>query len=230
MATSGTSGALNPHHSAQVFGPGATSVARFGILCAVGGLVLLFLGLELYVRSPYVTGVGIPVDQPIPFSHKHHVGDDGIDCRYCHTTVETSSFAGMPSSQTCMNCHSQIWAGSPVLEPVRQSVATGLPLQWNRVTQVPGFVYFDHSIHIQKGVGCASCHGQVDQMPLTTKAQSMQMSFCLDCHQNPQNSLRPRDQVFNMAWQPPSTQTQDGLRLMHEYNVDKKVSCSVCHR
>lgn len=221
---------LTRRDSAQVFGPGATSLARFALLCVVGGLGLLFVGLELYVRSPYVTNVGVPVDQPVPFSHKHHVGDDGIDCRYCHTTVETSAFAGMPPTQTCMNCHSQIWSGSPALEPVRESARTGIPLQWNRVTRLPGFVYFDHSIHIQKGVGCSSCHGQVDQMPLTMKTQTMQMGFCLDCHQHPEMNVRPRDQVLNMSWQPSPTQAHDGLQLMHDYGIESKVSCSVCHR
>ena len=235
MATSRTSGgiSLDPHHSAQVFGPGATSLARFGILFAIAGLGLLFVALELYARSPYVTGVGVPVDQPVPFSHKHHVGDDGLDCRYCHTTVESSAFAGMPSSQTCMNCHSQIWAGSPVLEPVRQSVATGIPLQWNRVTQVPGFVYFDHSIHVQKGVGCASCHGQVDQMPLTTQVASLHMEWCLDCHRQPERFVRPREQVFNMTWDPADEGTDQetlGRRLMREYKIQRLTSCSTCHR
>src|SRR5919198_5756133 len=167
---------------AQVFGPGATSLARLSLVGTVLGLVLVFSGLELYVRSPYVTQVGVPVEQPIPFSHKHHVSDDGIDCRYCHTTVETSAFAGMPATQTCMNCHSQIFSQSPTLAPVRDSFQTGKPIRWNRVYTLPDFVYFDHSIHVQKGVGCSTCHGQVDQMPLTWKAQSLQMSWCLECH------------------------------------------------
>jgi Cytochrome c7 and related cytochrome c len=215
---------------AQVFGPGSNSLARFSLVGALAGLAFLFAALELYVRSPYVTSVGLPVDQPVPFSHKHHVTDDGIDCRYCHTTVETSSFAGMPSTQTCMNCHSQIWAQSPVLEPVRRSFLSGQPIQWNRVNNVAGFVYFDHSIHVQKGVGCSSCHGRVDEMPLTYKAQSFQMSFCLECHQNPAHFIRPRSEVFNMAWQPPADQDQLGRELVDAYHVQSKISCSTCHR
>jgi len=203
---------------------------RLGIVACLLGVLLVFAGLELYVRSPYVTQVGVPVDQPVPFSHKHHVLDDGIDCRYCHTSVETAAFAGMPPTQTCMNCHSQVWAQSPVLEPVRQSFATGQPMQWNRVTNVPDFVYFDHSIHVQKGIGCSSCHGQVDQMPLTFKAESLQMSFCLECHQHPEQYVRPRKDVFNMSWQPPANQAQEGLRLVHEYGIESKISCSTCHR
>ena len=215
---------------AQVFGPAANSVARFSLLGSLLGLGLLFGALELYVRSPYVTSVGQPVEQPIPFSHKHHVMDDGIDCRYCHTTVENSAFAGMPSTQTCMNCHSEIWAQSPALDPVRQSFASGTPIVWNRVDTLPGFVYFDHSIHVQKGVGCSTCHGRVDEMPLTYKTQSMQMSWCLDCHQNPQQFLRPRGEVFNMTWQPSANQDQLGRDLMAAYHVQSKISCSTCHR
>jgi hypothetical protein len=193
-------------------------------------LALLFFGLELYVRSPWVTDQGRVVDQPVPFSHKHHVADDGIDCRYCHTTVETAAFAGMPSTATCMNCHSQVWLRSPVLEPVRQSAASGQPLVWNRVNNLPDFVYFDHSIHVQKGVGCSTCHGPVDQMPLMYKAQSFQMSFCLDCHQAPERFLRPADQVFSMTWQPPANQDELGQQLLRAYHVQSKISCSTCHR
>ncbi len=194
------------------------------------GLGVLYAVLEAYVRAPYVTNVGQPIEQPVPFSHKHHVAGDGIDCRYCHTSVETSSFAGMPSTQTCMNCHAEVWAQSPVLAPVRDSFSSNQPIRWNRVTNLPGFVYFDHSIHLQKGVGCSTCHGRVDQMPLTYKAQSMQMSWCLDCHQQPERYLRPRAEVFNMAWQPPSNQDQLGRDLMAAYHVQSKLSCSTCHR
>jgi hypothetical protein len=214
----------------QVFGPAANSVARASVLGVLFSAVLLFGGLELYARSPYVTEVGVPVAQPVPFSHKHHVSDDGIDCRYCHTSVEQASFAGMPSTQTCMNCHSQIWADSPVLQPVRDSLLNGQPLRWNRVYNLPDFVYFDHSIHVQKGVGCSTCHGRVDDMPLTFKATSMQMSFCLDCHSNPAPNLRPADQIFNMAWRPPADQDRLGRDLMQAYHVQSKISCSTCHR
>jgi Cytochrome c7 and related cytochrome c len=215
---------------AQVFGPGANSLARFTLLGAALGLVAAFVAAEVYVRSPYVTGVGAPVDQPVPFSHKHHVSDDGLDCRYCHTTVETSAFAGIPPTQTCMNCHSQIFSQSPVLAPVRDSFQSGEPIHWNRVNVLPDFVYFDHSIHVQKGVGCSTCHGQVDQMPLTWKAQSLQMSWCLDCHMDPSKFVRPREEVFNMAWQPPANQDELGRQIVQAYHVQSKISCSTCHR
>jgi hypothetical protein len=215
---------------AQVFGPGANSFARFSLVGGIVGLGVLFAVLEAYVRSPYVTNVGQPIEQPVPFSHKHHVAGDGIDCRYCHTTVETSSFAGMPSTQTCMNCHAEVWAQSPVLAPVRDSFSSNQPIVWNRVNNLPGFVYFDHSIHVSKGVGCSTCHGPVDQMPLTYKTQSMQMSWCLDCHQQPERYLRPRAEVFNMAWQPPTNQDQLGRDLVAAYHVQSKLSCSTCHR
>jgi NAD-dependent SIR2 family protein deacetylase len=215
---------------AQVFGPGANSLARFTLLGAALGLVAAFVAAEVYVRSPYVTGVGAPVDQPVPFSHKHHVSDDGIDCRYCHTTVETSAFAGIPPTQTCMNCHSQIFSQSPVLAPVRDSFQTGQPIHWNRVNAVPDFVYFDHSIHVQKGVGCSTCHGRVDQMPLTWKAQSLQMGWCLECHMDPAHFVRPREEVFNMAWQPPANQDELGRQIVQAYHVQSKISCSTCHR
>jgi Cytochrome c7 and related cytochrome c len=214
----------------QVFGPGANSVARFTLGGSLLGVVVLFAVLELYVRSPYVTDVGRPVGQPVPFSHKHHVSDDGIDCRYCHTSVETSAFAGIPPTQTCMNCHSEVWAQSPTLAPVRESFATGQPIAWNRVHNLPGFVYFDHSIHIQKGVGCSTCHGQVDQMPLVWKTESMQMSWCLDCHQNPAHYVRPTSEVFNMAWRPPADQDEVGQELVRQYHIQSKISCSTCHR
>jgi Cytochrome c7 and related cytochrome c len=214
----------------QVFGPSANSLARFTLAGSALGLVAVFAVLELYVRSPYVTDVGRPMDQPVPFSHKHHVSDDGIDCRYCHTTVETSSFAGIPPTQVCMNCHSEVWAQSPVLQPVRDSFQNGQPMQWNRVDNLPDFVYFDHSIHVQKGIGCSTCHGQVDQMALTYKTQSMQMSWCLECHENPAHFVRPVDQVFNMAWQPPANQDEIGQQLVQQYHIESKISCSTCHR
>jgi hypothetical protein len=184
-------------------------------------------------RSPYVTEAGIARRQPVPFSHKHHVSDDGIDCRYCHTTVETSSFAGLPPTSTCMNCHSQIWSDSPVLEPVRTSFRTGEPLRWTRVHNLPEFVYFDHSIHVNKGVGCSTCHGRVDQMALTYQVASLQMEWCLECHQNPEKYVRPRDEVFNMAWQPPSNQEDLGRQLVKSYRIKDSRSltnCSTCHR
>jgi hypothetical protein len=169
----------------------------------------------------------------VPFSHEHHVGGLGIDCRYCHTSVEVSSFAGLPSTATCMNCHSQIWSGSDVLKPVRDSYQSGVPIRWTRVHNLPDFVYFDHSIHVNKGVGCATCHGRVDRMPLMWQDQTLQMEWCLDCHRGPEQFLRPREQIFNMDWRPETDQRSLGLRLIKQYNIQSApvlTSCSTCHR
>jgi hypothetical protein len=184
--------------------------------------------------------------QPVPFSHQHHVAGLGIDCRYCHTSVEISSFAGIPPTKTCMNCHSQIWTNARLLEPVRASYKTGESLQWTRVNQLPDFVFFNHSIHINKGVGCNTCHGPVDQMPLMYQQESLQMEWCLSCHRAPEKNLRPRDQVFNMRYQQPTSanpvvvdgqsytdQDDLGLALLKKYSVRSVkgiTSCSTCHR
>src|SRR5881392_1252804 len=166
----------------QVFNRGANGLARMSLV--ILGLVVTSLALTLneLQRSPYVTKQGERLEQPVPFSHQHHVAGLGLDCRYCHTSVEHSSFAGIPPTKTCMNCHSQIWVGSDMLEPVRESYRTNQSLRWARVYNLPGFVYFDHSIHIHKGVGCASCHGRIDDMPFTYQAPSLLMEWCLDCH------------------------------------------------
>jgi hypothetical protein len=187
---------------------------------------------EIY-WSPYTTEVDVPLNQPVPFSHKHHVTDDGIDCRYCHTSVEKSSFAGIPPTETCMTCHSQIWISSPMLAPVRASLASGEPLKWIRVNDLPDYVYFNHSIHVAKGIGCSNCHGRVDQMPLTRKAQTLYMRWCLDCHRNPQKYIRPRDKIFDMSWHPPANQLEEGEKLVRQYHVDMSghlINCSTCHR
>jgi Cytochrome c7 and related cytochrome c len=218
---------------AQLFSPRANVHSRVIIV----GVVVLVCGAgwatSTIYWSPYVTYVGVPFDQPVPFSHKHHVGDDGIDCRYCHTSVEKSSFAGLPSTQTCMTCHSQIFNDAPVLDAVRQSLSTNAPLKWNRVHDLPGYVYFDHSIHIAKGVGCSTCHGRIDQMPLTRKTQTLYMKWCLDCHREPQKYIRPRDKVFDVAWQFPPDQHAEGAKLVSEYHVDttgRLTNCGTCHR
>jgi len=202
-------------------------VSVFG---GIGIIVVLVATLAAINRSSYVTEVGVARSQPVQFSHKHHVGDDGIDCRYCHTSVEESSFAGIPSTKICMNCHTQIWAESPILEPVRESFRTGKSLEWTRVHNLPGFVYFDHSIHVHKGVGCTTCHGRVDQMPLMWRENTLYMEWCLECHRNPERFVRPREQVFNMDWQPPSDQIVLGQKLVQEYKIAQLTSCSVCHR
>ncbi len=216
----------------RTFHRSANTVARlsiFGAAFDVAGLAWVAVTVG---RSSYVTEAGIARRQPVPFSHKHHVSDDGIDCRYCHATVETSAFAGMPSTATCMNCHSQIWSDSPVLEPVRASYRTGEPLRWTRVHNLPGFVYFDHSIHVNKGVGCSTCHGRVDQMALTYQVASLQMEWCVECHQNPARYVRPRGEVFDMAWQT-DRQDQLGAQLVGDYKIKDThtlTSCSTCHR
>jgi hypothetical protein len=197
-------------------------------------------------RSPYVTYAGIARPQPAPFSHQHHVAALGIDCRYCHTSVETSSFAGIPPTKTCMNCHSQIWTNAALLEPVRESFRSGKSLVWNRVNDLPDFVYFDHSIHINKGVGCNTCHGPVDRMPLMYNYASLQMEWCIECHRAPEKNLRPREQVFNMRYEQPTKdlpvvadgqtftdQLSLGKHLVKEYKLRSVMditSCSTCHR
>src|SRR5262245_23315899 len=201
---------------AQIFHPSTNTISKLSI---VGVVVLLpLLGVAGYAwNMTYGLNLNVPVDQPIPFSHKHHVSDDGIDCRYCHTSVEKSAFAGIPPTETCMTCHSQIWTDSPLLKPVRESYVTGRPLEWERVHDLPDFAFFNHSIHIKKGVGCASCHGNIDEQPLTLKAKDLSMGWCVDCHLNPAKHLRPRDQVYNMRWKPPANQKEEGEVLKQDY-------------
>ena len=214
----------------QIFHRSTNTISRVSIFGAAF-IVVGLLGLADQVnRSPWVTGVRVAREQPIQFSHERHVAGNGIDCRYCHTSVENSRFAGIPPTKTCMNCHSEIFANSPYLEPVRASFASGKPLQWTRVNDLPDFVYFDHSIHVNKGVGCTTCHGPVDRMPLMWQAQSLQMDWCLDCHRNPEQYVRPRDAVFRTDYQPPSNQRELGARLVAEYQIQKLTSCSTCHR
>jgi len=215
---------------AQVFHPSFNVFSKASLL---GGLALLLVVgwvWARYVRSDYVTGVDQFVNQPIPFSHQHHVSGLGIDCRYCHTSVENSAFAGIPPTQICMNCHSQIWLGSDMLEPVRSSYQNDVSIAWNRVYNLPGFVYFDHSIHLKKGVGCSTCHGQVEEMPLTRQAASLYMEWCLDCHRQPEQYVRPREEVFNMHWHPPADQIEQGTRLVEAYAIQRRTDCSTCHR
>lgn len=214
----------------QVFHPSANTLSRvsiFGALFFAAGAVWV---LALVNRSGYVTRAGVARQQPIPFSHRHHVGELGIDCRYCHTSVENAAYAGIPPTQTCMNCHSHIWANSPTLEPVRASFRTDTSIPWIKVHDLPAFVYFDHSIHIHKGVGCATCHGRIDQMNLTWQESSLQMEWCLDCHRHPERYVRPRAEVFNMAWTPSADQVAMGRQLVAEYDIRPRTDCSTCHR
>ena len=198
-----------------------------GVVILVGSLIGLAM---LLGRSSYVTRAHEYIEQPVQFSHLHHVTDDGIDCRYCHTSVETSSFAGIPPTKTCMNCHSQIWQSAPILEPVRASFRDDRPMQWTRVHDLPDFVYFNHSIHVKRGMGCETCHGRVDQMPLVRQEQSLQMDWCLNCHRNPQNYVRPRNEVFTMGYRPEVPQAVQGPELVKEYNINPSTNCSTCHR
>ncbi len=214
---------------AQIFHRSFNVLSKLSIFGAVFFLAALGWVTAKTVRAPYATNEFVAVSQPVPFSHQHHVGRLGIDCRYCHASVEESSFAGMPATKTCMNCHSQIWVGSAMLEPVRDSYRTGKPIAWNRVYRVPDFVFFDHSIHVDKGIGCVTCHGRVDEMPLTWKAESLLMEWCLECHRDPARFIRPRAQVFNLAWEPPADQPELGRELVRAYDVHSYTSCSICH-
>jgi len=217
----------------QIFRRSANAVARMtlagaAILALVAGLVVMTL-----MRSSWATKQHEYVEQPIQFSHAHHVGGVGLDCRYCHTSVEKSSFAGIPPTRTCMNCHSVLWNQAPILEPVRASFRDGKNLEWIRVNDLPDFVYFNHQIHVRQGVGCATCHGRVDKMPLMTQDAPLLMEWCIGCHRAPEQYLRPRAEVFNMAYEAPANQLELGRQLKTEYHVagaEHLTSCSVCHR
>jgi hypothetical protein len=217
----------------QIFDRSANAAARMSLAGVLGVALLAGWIVLALMRSSWATKQNEFVQQPIQFSHKHHVGGVGIDCRYCHTAVERSSFAGIPPTSTCMNCHSQIWNTAPILEPVRASFREGRNLEWVRVHNLPDFVYFNHQIHVRQGVGCATCHGQVDEMPLMVQAAPLLMEWCLDCHRAPEQYLRPRADVFNMLYEPPADQLALGRQLKAEYNVanaEHLTSCSVCHR
>ncbi|QOV91543.1 cytochrome c3 family protein [Humisphaera borealis] len=224
---------------AQLFHPSANTLAKASI---VGGALLVALlgGIGWTVEnSGYVTSQSVIREQPVPFSHEHHVKGLGIDCRYCHTSVEDSHFAGIPATKTCMTCHSQVWTNTEVLRPVRQSWATNTPIEWNRVHDLADFAYFNHSIHVAKGVGCSTCHGQVDRMPLMWQHSPLTMSWCLECHRAPEKFVRPREQIYNMDYRverdsgrPEKTQAELGAKLVEEYRIrkDQLTNCSTCHR
>ena len=190
---------------AQIFDRSSNALARMSLVLT--GLIVIALGVTLdqLQRSPWVTRQGQRPEQPVPFSHKHHVQGLGLQCQYCHTTVEKSSYAGIPPTKTCINCHAQIWTNAALLAPVRQSWATGQSIPWIRVHDLPDYVYFNHEIHVNKGIGCASCHGRVDEMPLMYEQNSLQMEWCLNCHRNPSVNLRPTAEIYNMAWSGPSS-------------------------
>ena len=231
---------------AQIFHRSANTLARASILALVLFLSIVGAAALKLQRSPYVTGQYVTPEQPVPFSHKHHVTGLGLDCRYCHTSVEQSSFAGIPPTKTCMNCHALLWTSADMLEPVRYSFRSGQSIQWNRVHDLPDFVYFNHSIHVNKGIGCFSCHGPVNEMPLMYQENSLQMEWCLNCHREPEKFLRPKEEIFNMTYVEPSddrpkefegktytSQVALGAILRDKYHlrtVQDITSCSTCHR
>lgn len=220
----------------QIFHHSANSLARISIVAVALIVVVASLVIAGVNRSDYYFSQNTDRPQPVQFSHKHHVGDEGFDCRYCHTSVEYSAHAGIPPTKTCMNCHTQIWADSPYLEPVRESYRTGKPIEWTRVHQLAGYAYFNHSVHVNKGVGCSTCHGRIDLMPLVYQQATLQMGWCLNCHRNPEKYLRPKDKVFDMNWRQENTtdaEIKEGLDLKAKYHiVNARVltSCSTCHR
>jgi hypothetical protein len=217
----------------QIFHRSTNTIARVSIFGAI--FIIAAIGYLAWQidESAYFTDVNVPRQQPVPFSHKHHVSDDGIDCRYCHTTVETSSYAGVPSTHVCMSCHSKLWVNSPMLEPVRASYATNRSLEWTRVNSLPDFVYFDHSIHINKGIGCTTCHGPIGEMPLTWRENTLYMRWCIDCHSHPERYVRPRAEIFNVNYKPPADQLALGRKLVKAYTIKPAsviTDCYTCHR
>ena len=217
---------------AQLYRPGANSIAVSVIVVLLLGPAVSLGVVYLIWRSPYATRQQLTQAQPVPFSHAHHAGDLGIDCRMCHTQVEKAAFAGIPSTKVCMTCHSQIWTNAAMLAPVRDSWQSGKPLHWLRVNRLPDYVFFDHSIHVAKGVGCSTCHGPVQDMPLMRQQQPLTMGWCLECHRHPERQLRPRDAVFDMNWRPPADQEAQEKRLVAQYHIDAShlTDCSTCHR
>ena len=223
-----------------LFPPWSNTVFRVVLALLNGGLVGGLLTLLLYKRTPLSTLQHEPVTQPIEFDHRHHVSDDGIDCRYCHNTVETSSSAGYPAVSVCMNCHAQIWNQSPYLDMVRKAYFSGQPIKWKKVYRPPDFVFFNHSIHVAKGVGCVTCHGRVDTMPEIRQAPTMQMGWCLDCHRNPKPYIRPKKYITAMIDPAPgqgtfeTQSTESGQNTAqspeHMNDVHSRTSCTTCHR
>ncbi|MGV3720259.1 MAG: cytochrome c3 family protein [Actinomycetota bacterium] len=216
---------------AQIFHPSTNVISKLSIV-AVAVLVPALGVAGYFLNMTYGLAMQVPLPQPVEFSHQHHVTDDGIDCRYCHSSVDKAASAGMPSTEVCMTCHSQIWKDSPLIKPIYDSYRTGKPIEWNRVHDLPDFAYFNHSIHVQKGVSCVSCHGRVDKMPITWKEKDLSMAWCLDCHRNPEKNLRPREQVYNLGWKPKEPQEKLGKELIEKYHVLSELqltSCSTCH-
>jgi hypothetical protein len=214
----------------QIFHPSMNTLSRATIFGAVFALALAAWLLGAIVRSPYATSAGVIKEQPVPFSHKHHVAVVGIDCRYCHTSVEKSPFAGIPPTETCMNCHSFVWSQSAMLQPVRDSYRDGKPLIWNRVNDLPNYVYFDHSIHVNKGVACTTCHGNVGDMPLMYREATLLMEWCLECHRDPGRFVGPREAVFYPFRARADASADSSTDWIAAYHVQSKTNCSICHR
>jgi hypothetical protein len=217
---------------AQIFDRGSNALARMGLVLAGITVIVLGFTLDLLQRSPWVTRQGQRPDQPVAFSHKHHVQGLGVQCQYCHVTVEKSGYAGIPSTKVCMNCHAQIWTNAQLLEPVRQSWASGQSLVWTKVHDLPDYAYFSHEVHVNKGMGCSSCHGRVDKMPLMYEQNTLQMEWCLDCHRNPAKNLRPTSEIYNMAWEKPSADrpvwcaaSSEGSREASGVPTSQSVNC-----
>lgn len=218
---------------AQVFRPRANALLKLILLGLVVVIVVGGTAAVQYNWGPWISETEWTITQPVEFSHEHHVSGLGIDCRYCHTSVEISSSAGMPSTHTCMTCHSQIWTESPLLEPVRESYRTDQPIPWNRVYNLPDYTYFNHSVHVNNGVGCETCHGRVDQMPLVQQAVSLHMEWCLECHREPEKYLRPQEYIYAFGYElPREAQLKVGRALVEKFNIDADVldECSICHR
>jgi hypothetical protein len=216
----------------QIFRPGANTVTTM-LLASLGAVPVLAVGLAYQIAgSSYITNQNVTLDQPVPFSHEHHVGGLGVDCRYCHSSVEKARFAGLPPTETCMTCHSQIWTNAEMLAPVRASLVEGRPIRWQRVSQLPGYVYFDHSVHVTNGVGCSTCHGPIQQMKLTRQAEPLTMQWCLDCHRAPAKFIRSREAVFDTSWSAPADAEETGRKLMAAYHIETNhlTDCSICHR
>lgn len=216
----------------QIFRPAADTIVRVVLITILVGPFVAIAAAFAVMESEYITGTSIIQEQPVPFSHAHHVGALGIDCRYCHTSVEKAAFAGIPPTHTCMTCHSQLFTNAPMLAPVRESLAKHEPIHWNKVNRLPDYVYFDHSVHVENGIGCSTCHGPVQMMPLIRQTAPLTMGWCLGCHRDPKPYLRPKSQIFNMEWKPPKDQLEKAKKLLVAYHIDTEhlTDCSRCHR
>jgi hypothetical protein len=213
-----------------LFSPRANGLFTLVLVLLAGGAAGTLGALMVYARTPYGTGEQEPIAQPVQFDHRHHVQDDLIDCRYCHDTVDRAPSAGIPPTELCLNCHAQVWNKSPLLDLVRASWFANQPIQWTRVHRLPGFVYFNHAIHVNKGVGCVECHGRVDQLAAIEQTKPLSMGWCLDCHRDPYPHLRPKEEVTNMAWTPPGDPVALGKELARKYDVKPRTNCYTCHR